>query len=357
VIGIDNRSGFPAELLSIPDIDGQEIPLLIVSSTWLHSDRGAWEAAPEPLPICFADEYFREPSAYSSVRNEAQTATEKRSVDVVVNGLAYAPRGIPAQVVTVELYAGSIVKQVRVFGDRYDAGFGPSSPEKFVTMPLVYERAFGGFDTHDPNPRRHEVWRQNPAGVGFRGARSQSQDILTEYPNLEPVRAPLQGPPAGFGFISRGWSPRLEYAGTFDSDWLNNQWPLLPRDFDIRHYQCAPLDQQFASLKTGDPIRLVNFTPDGLWEFPMPSTTLETWLMCDGGKREAAPRMDTVLIEPDHRRVTMVFRLNLAHKGREDRIREILIGPVTPGYLRAKERRKVYVDFRNRKASVRSLLQ
>jgi hypothetical protein len=79
--------------------------------------------------------------------------------------------------------------------------------------------------------------------------------------------------------------------------------------------------------------------------------------MCDGGKREATPRMDTVLIEPDHRRVTLVFRLNLAHERREDRIREILIGPVTPGYLRAKERQKVYLDFRNQEASARNPLQ
>jgi hypothetical protein len=352
VIGIDNRSGFPAELLSIPDLDGQEIPLLIVSSTWVHSDPGAWIPAPDPPPICFSDEYFGEPSPYSSVKYEAQTATEKIWVDVVVNGSAYAPGGKPARAVTVELHAGDINKEVRVFGDR-SPGLGLSLPEKFVTMPVVYERAFGGSNTSHPDPRKHSVWRRNPAGIGYRGAKSKSIDIQTDYPNLEPANGNLEGPPAGFGVISRGWSPRLEFAGTFDENWQDEQWPLLPKDFDIRHYQAAPPDQQVASLKTGDPVRLVNFTADGLWDFDMPSTDLETWLICDGGMHEAAPRMDMVLIEPDQRRVKLLFRINLARENREDRIREILIGPVTRGYLRAKERNKAYFDMKDLRVSVK----
>jgi hypothetical protein len=355
VIGIDNRSGFPAELLSIPDIDGQEIPLLIVSSTWLHSDRGGWEAGPEPLPICFADEYFGEPSAYSSVRNEAQVACEKRFVDVLVNGTAYAPRGVPTRAVTVELYLGGIAKQVRVVGDRYRTSLGASLPAEFVTMPVTYERAYGGADTRDPDPRKHTAWKQNPAGVGFRGVGSQSKEVATEYPNLEPMTGSLEGPPAGFGIISRGWSPRLEFAGTFDQSWLDSQWPLMPRDLDVRHNQAAPPDQQLASLQSGDIVRLVNFTPDGVWQFAAPSTTLPVWLMGDGGKRELSLRMDTLLIEPDHRRVTLTFRLNLESVRGTDRIREIIVGSVTPGYLRAKETRKPYVDRRNPRESVGDL--
>jgi hypothetical protein len=341
VIAIDNHSGFPVEVLSIPDLDGQEIPLLVSSQTWRHSNRSDWEPTEEPPPICFADEYFSEPSYYSSLKNEAQTATEKRYVDVLVNGSAYAPRGVPTQTATVELYAGTIAKLVRVVGDRFYASSGPSSPAEFLTMPLIYERAFGGYD-----PRRNEVWRQNPAGIGFRRAKSQSTNIATEYPNLEPIREPLEGAPAGFGIVSRSWSPRIEYAGTYDDNWLNNQWPLLPSDFDTRYYQTAPVDQQIDSLATGDPVRLVNFTVDGLWEFAMPSTTLETWLISDRGSRRVAPRMDTVMIEPDDRRITLVFRLNLARENQQDRIREIHIGPVTRAYLRARERRKRYLDFR-----------
>jgi hypothetical protein len=346
MIGIDNHSGFPAEMLSLPDSDGQEIPLLLVSSTWLHSALGEWQHAPEQAPICFADEYYGDPPAYSSLTNEAQTATEKPLIDVLVNGSAYAPGGKPASSLLVELYAGTIAKQIRVVGDRHDTLVGPSWPEVFISMPIVYERAYGGANITNEDPRRHSFWRQNPAGVSYRQARSQSPAITTAYPNLEPVRGSLDGPPAGFGIISRGWSPRLEFAGTYDAKWQEEQWPLLPKDFDIRHYQAAPPDQQVVSLKTGDPVRLVNLTPDGLWQFSMPQTTLEAWLILGNGKQEICPRMDTVLIEPDHRRVTMVFRLNLASYMQRERIHEVVIGPVTKGYLRAKERRKAYLDFK-----------
>ena len=342
MIAINNHSGFPVELLSIPDPDGQEIPLLVSSQTWLYSDGSAWEPAPEPPPICFADEYFGKPSVYSSVSNEAQTATNKQAIDVVVNGSAYAPRGVPTRTVTVELHIGTISKQVRVVGDRFKTFSGPSAPAEFVLMPLIYERAYGGFDT-----RRQMFWEQNPAGIGFHGARSQRKDVLTEYPNLEPVQGSLEAQPAGYGIISRGWSPRIGYAGTYDAEWLNHQWPLLPRDFDFRHYQAAPIDQQVASLGTGDRVRMVNFTSDGVWEFAMPSTTLNCWVISDCGKRQTAPCMDTVLIEPDQRRMTMVFRINLAGESSHGRIREVIVGSVSPGYLRARERRKPYFDFRN----------
>jgi hypothetical protein len=347
MIGIDNRSGFPAELLSLPDLDAQEIPLLLISSTWLHSEEGEWWQAPAQAPICFADEYNSEPPAYSSLIHEAQTATEKPCIDVLVNGTAYAPGGRPASSVIVELYAGEIAKRVRVVGDRYETFFGPSAPDEFVNMPIVYERAFGGADLTHNDPRRHAVWRQNPAGIGYRGARSHSDTITTDYPNLEPIKGRLEGPPAGFGIISRGWSPRLEFSGSFDEEWLQEQWPLLPKDFDVRHYQAAPQDQQLVSLNTGDPIRLVNFTPEGTWDFSMPQTSLEAWLIGENGTREIAPRMDTVLIEPDQRRLTMIFRLNLAPHTLKERIREIVIGPVTSGFLRAKQKGKKYLDFKH----------
>jgi hypothetical protein len=43
--------------------------------------------------------------------------------------------------------------------------------------------------------------------------------------------------------------------------------------------------------------------------------------------------------------------LNLAGSRGANRVREIVIGPVTPGYLRAKEKRKAYVDLRNLKSA------
>ena len=175
------------------------------------------------------------------MRYEAETAIRKKPCRCLGEWYGSCScRGRPVEEVFVELEAPGIRKRLRVFGDRYRTAIGSSSPRPFLTMPLVYERAYGGTDNHDADPKKHTVWRANPVGIGFRSARPASPDILTEIPNLESASGSNADQPAGFGIVSRAWSPRLEWAGTFDQTWLDEQWPLLPRHFDPRHYQSAP---------------------------------------------------------------------------------------------------------------------
>ncbi len=345
MIHLDNRSPFPAELLSLPTVDGQEAQVLVVSATYEQAEKGSLVPAAEQRPVPLADEYFGNP-VVSSVRYEAETAIQKNRVDVLVNGTAHAPGGRPVEEVFVELEAPGIRKRLRVFGDRYRTAIGSSSPRPFLTMPLVYERAYGGTDNHDADPKKHTVWRANPVGIGFRSARPASPDILTEIPNLESASGSNADQPAGFGIVSRAWSPRLEWAGTFDQTWLDEQWPLLPRDFDPRHYQSAPKDQQTESLQTGDRIRISNCTSDGAWAFDLPLTNLPVWLIFDDRVSDVFPHMDTVMAEPDFKRVLLTFRLPLWLERGRPRLREIAVGPLTPGMLRAKQRRKPYLDLR-----------
>jgi hypothetical protein len=341
---MDNRSPFAAQLFSFSRIDGQEAQVLVVVATYEQSQNGAWAPTEEQRPVPGADAYFGEP-ATSSVRYEAETALQKSRVDVLVNGTAHAPGGRPAEQVSVALEASGIQKHLRVLGDRYRSAGGSSAPQPFLTMPLIYERAYGGTDTQSSDPKRHAVWRRNPVGVGFQSARPASPDILTELPNLELASGPDENHPAGFGIISRAWSPRLEWAGTFDQSWMEDQWPLLPRDFNARHYQSAPDDQQIDSLLTGDRIRITNCTPDGLWEFPVPPTDLPVWLIFDNRVSEVRPHMDTFLAEPDAKRVSLTFRLSLILERGQGRLREVVVGPITPGRVRAKLRRKPYLDL------------
>jgi hypothetical protein len=342
---LDNRSPFPAELLSFPSVDGQEVQVLVAIATLEETETGSLAPAAEQRPVPLSDVYFGEP-ALSSVRYEAETAIKKNRVDILVNGTAHAPGGRPATEAVVELEAPGIRKRLRVLGDRYRSAGGPSAPQPFLTMPLVYERAYGGTDTHASDPKRHAVWRPNPVGVGFRSARPASPDILTEVPNLELLWGPNESRPAGFGIVSRAWSPRLELAGTFDRNWLEDHWPLMPRDFDPRHYQSAPEDQQTDALQAEDRIRITNCTPEGEWAFTVPFTDLRVWLVFDNRLSEARPHMDTVMVEPDSKRVSLTFRLPLVLERGRERLREIVFGHVTPGKLRAKFRRKPYLDFR-----------
>src|SRR6202035_2526225 len=149
----------------------------------------------------------------------------------------------------------------------------PSEPEPFVTMPIVYERAYGGYDRSDANPAKHKIYSQNPVGLAFRDSPAVDRFIRTEFPNIEYPTGPVMpstGIPAGFGVVGRGWSPRLQLAGTFDAKWLQDQWPLLPQDFQPGHYQAAPLDQQSRHIQGGEDVILRNLTPQGDWRIKLP---------------------------------------------------------------------------------------
>src|SRR6185312_7848826 len=118
-----------------------------------------------------------------------------------------------------------------------------SDPEPFDTIPLIYERAFGGWDRRSEDANEHRCEMRNPAGVGFRDRSLGGDDDLV-LPNLEHPDHPFRSygdapPPAGFGFIAPNWQPRLALAGTFDVAWDRTRKPLLPKDFDRRFFNAA----------------------------------------------------------------------------------------------------------------------
>jgi hypothetical protein len=218
----------------------------------------------------------------------------------------------------------------------------PSSPKPFDKMPIVYERAFGGM-TADAAEMRNLV------GVGFRGASPRNPDIQTEVPNIEYHNRRMLSKsdtpdPAGLNVIGRGWMPRIRYAGTFDKQWQERRWPLLPADFDSRYNQCAPIDQQSRSLRGGEAARLVNLTGDGEWQFRLPVLNIPMLSLYADGQTESTLRLDTVLIEPDVKRVTMTSRLAFTPKRNRRLLREIIVGHVARGWVRARVKGKKYLD-------------
>src|SRR5262249_34475172 len=152
---------------------------------------------------------------------------------------AVAPGGEPVKELMVALEIGSSRKEIRVVGDRRWerglVGFTASEPVPFVTMPLVYERAFGGSDHTHPKPKYHGSELRNLVGVGFHRNSDAPTIEGTPLPNLEHPRQPMSSwsdtpPPVGFGVIGRNWQPRLKYAGTYDERWFNERRPFLPED-------------------------------------------------------------------------------------------------------------------------------
>jgi hypothetical protein len=337
-VAIDNRTPFCAESLVLPDPHGQEVLLLVVAASFEAPEAGALQLASSSAAIRTADEYRGDP-ARSSLLYEADVALAKPYVDVLVNGSAHAPSGVEAERVDVELHVADVSKSLKVSGDRDSGG----RPCRFARMPIVYERAFGG------TAENGEADARNPVGIGFHDARSSDPDVMSSSPNIEAGRASVDGDltgPAGYGPINRGWTPRRDFAGTYDQQWLEERWPVLPLDFDSRHNQAAPADQQSRTLVGGEPALLLNLTANGCWRFNVPRLDVPVYLLYDDRARAKQLRVDTVLIEPDEYRITLTSRLAIPTVRNQPRLREIVLGHVTRGWLFASTYGKDYLDHK-----------
>ncbi|MGE0500239.1 MAG: DUF2169 domain-containing protein [Rhizobiaceae bacterium] len=340
-VPVDNRTPFSATTNVQLNADGQEVLVVMFSASFRLSEAGGPpEPAENPLVVTLGDVPSGAPGR-SSTRYDSDTCATKPGVDVIANATAYAPKGKPVREMQVGLQVGAVRKVLQVMGDRlYDMG-SYSAPHPFTKMPIVYERAYGGA-TEDGR-----VDPRNPVGVGYHHAPSADPAVRTQAPNItypgEPYLSPSDRPrPAGFGVVSRGWQPRVGYAGTYDQSWRATQWPLPARDFDDRHNLCAPPDQQLKHLASGEAVTLIGMTPSGRLEFAVPTVTAPIRLAFDDRIEEHAFKPDALIIEPDLSRVTLKARLSMVAKRNGPALRSILFGHATPALVLAHRKRKPY---------------
>jgi hypothetical protein len=316
---LTNETPYAAERCWVRDKDGAEVWLVAVRGTFLIRRDGSTEVASEQVPVCVPPVYRAAP-AESSLLYDSDLHHTKVNTDVLLDGHAHAPRGHSVTHIDVRLKVSNIDKTLRVFGDRVwkNGVLGPTLSEAapFTRMPLTYERAFGGrggpLDAPDAN-----AWdARNPVGVGY--ALRPSDLAGRAAPNIESPGQPIshwndRPEPAGFGPLAGHWAARARWAGTYDGRWLAQRQPLLPEDFDERFYQCAPVDQQASGfLLGGEVVELSGMTPDGVLAFRLPRQTLGfTTDFEDGSSQVHRSRLHTVIIEPDHPRVTLVWHSQL----------------------------------------------
>jgi hypothetical protein len=269
------------------------------------------------LPLTMSDVFFGEPG-FSAPRYEIDYSPRKLRCDVLLNGTAYAPDGRPTAKLQVGLRVGSWVKTFTVVGDRlWEAGLtgvgsGPVRP--FLEMPITYGRAFGGVDNRSDDARDHVAFAHNPVGRGFHKRLKPEWIEGSPMPNTEETGVPVARPdgsyrPMSFGPIGRQWSQRARFAGTYDQQWLDEEFPFLPKDFDERYYQAAPEDQQL-SIPVGEQIvTLLHLTRDAQRSFVLPHFEAPVHVFPRRGVREdLLGHLDTIVIEPDDLRVTMTWR-------------------------------------------------
>ncbi|WP_044889969.1 DUF2169 domain-containing protein [Myxococcus hansupus] len=317
---IENATAFTARDFLSMDKEGADTLVICVCGSFRLPPPGKpsqealhlAEAQPEPLP---EDVYWDEPGT-SSVRYEGQSAYFRPGTDIYVNGQAWAPRGRLVKELLVAVRVGTCQKGVQVFGDRVwwrgITGWRPSSPEPFTSMPLRYERSFGGPAVREDAERPRAYEDRNPIGRGFHpgGRDAENQPLPNLEDPLHRLASPTERvPPAGFGAISRAWQPRLAYGGTYNPQWVEQRAPLWPRDFDERFFQAAsPGLVATPWLEGGEPVVLSGFSPDGTLSFHLPRPRLVASAKFRNRVDRRRMRLDAVLLEPDERLLRMYWR-------------------------------------------------
>lgn len=288
--------------------DGVPEWIVAVKGTFNILPDGEVVLADQQLDPLIVPEYNGE-DGLSSLRYEADLIGAKPTTDIVINGTAYAPYGRPSSDFLIEVRIGQLRKVLRVRGDRYweRNGKGVSAAEPVVQVPLIYERAYGGYDGADPDPKNQRLDTRNPVGCGV--VADQISRAGRMLPSFEYPEGKLEeAGPAGFGAIDSFWSPRREFCGTYDAVWERDRKPLLPDDWDPRSRLCSPPDQQSKShLHGGDRVELTNLTPGGRLEFQLPRVHLGFSTRIHKNTEEHRGQLSTVVIEPDNQRVLMVW--------------------------------------------------
>lgn len=312
---VENATPLAFEPVFLNDEEGRPILVTLCKATFNLGD-DQLTLADEQLPPDFPGTPRGSPDE-SSYIYEPEIAFFKPSTDVVLIGSA---RSWGKQSVVVGIKVGQVQKIVKVFGDRYwvkqDGRVFATKPAPFEAIPLVYERAFGGWDKADKDEANWRYEPSNPVGVGFGDPLRFVEEGKVMMPNIEDPQHLIRHyrdrpPPAGLGFISPNWEPRVQYAGTYDEKWDKTRKPLLPDDFDRRFFNAAsPGLIAPAYLRGDEDVMVVNASPVPKLKFNLPGIAppVCTVGLNNGGIKELHTNLDTVIVNTDEMLVFLLWR-------------------------------------------------
>jgi hypothetical protein len=329
---VKNETPFAFEPLYLVDEEFRPLVVPVLKATFTLGRDGRCLLADKQIPLNLGGEMWGDEPDKSSYKYEPEVAFVKPATDVVLVGHAYAPKADTKEM-TVGLRVGPVSKEVLVLGDRIWfktlGSVSMSGAVRFEKIPLIYERAFGGWDRDHAEPRKHTCEPRNPVGTGFRGAGGFVEGL--RLANIEDPHTRIKSlgdrpPPAGFGFISPHWQPRAALTGTFDEAWKKDRSPLLPKDFNRKHLNAASTGLIAPGYLRGDePVVAVGVSPEGRLAFSLPGIVPPAVhvALADGAAQAVPMALDTVIIEPDDRRVVLLWRGNLVLRTGPHDVREI----------------------------------
>ena len=294
-----NTTPHLAELFVPTDKHGRRRCVVVIKATFtVRPEDGRAVPAEEQAPFVYADQHHGDPGT-TSIRYECDFVPVKPRAEVLVNASAVAPEGRAVRQLEVGFAGPGIAKRAVVTGDRVWVeganGIQPSSPQPFTTVPLVYERAFGGSDHSHERTFMNGTELRNPVGVGFHLNGARETILGLPLPNVERPEARQTSwsdkpEPVGFAGLGRGWRPRIGFAGTYDQHWLDDVFPFLPEDFDDRYFQAAPADQQLEALSPGARFGCLNMSEGGRFVAELPELAVPVRFHFDDRTESATAR-------------------------------------------------------------------
>jgi len=370
----DNRTPHAASQFDMVDQFGEAFHVVVARMGYTLGPCGADGVASllpmaRQSPLATEDRHLHDDTQAGTVQ-ESDFAPYKPRCDVIVNGVAHAPRGqaMPQFLVNLKVRSEKktlIDKTLQVCGERAfrkksiltrlaqgcarvaTAGLlrpNPwhlSAPEPFLQLPLHYAYAYGGqcrIEADDCTTAQHDSCQANPLGRGFARHWYLDAKQINEVPAPRITDASLpctavqfwQGAggkelpaPAGLAVIGRGWLPRRALAGSIAAkdQWDADEIPTLPEDFDFAYWNSTPPDQQCPHLAGLEQFTLTNLCrhdhpsaridPRGntVLRFALPQQVL-CLLLADKNDQLLVWRLaiDTVLIDPEAASVELVWR-------------------------------------------------
>lgn len=350
--------------LSSPEGDGWHLAVL-TKRTYRVLTSGDCVPDVEQLPL--ADDLLFSPVDKNLLEQDIDLIPRKLRTDVILKGHAYA--GTPTRAIDARVQIGKHHKELVVIGRRRlmlsaSGGLVIPAAEPFEVMPLSFANAYGGRDRAaeakygnpllalapyleatglDADNQSPYLYPRNPCGKGYLIEPTRAAVELCELPNLEDPRDMLDPArlvvgeherwasmpiPQGLGWTNWGWFPRAAFGGfsqelkgdalsipeiarrLMPKEALERPERSKPSELVYRFGQGAPLDMQLPFLGGDETVELTHLHPKVKpWRFRLPGRPTRIAADGRGGKLiTTTPVLQTVVIEPDQDRVSVVWR-------------------------------------------------